>query len=408
MSLNATPASNRLHIVFLGRTNTGKSSLLNALTNQDLAVVSAISGTTTDPVKKSMELLPLGPVVLIDTPGLDDTGELGSKRIEKTKEALRQADMAIVVADAQTGLTEAEKAVIEELKKKALPYLVAYNKADLLTEEQKQKYSQEHLVSSLTKEGVNALKEALGKLKPQKDSIPLIQDLVYPGDIIFLVVPIDSAAPKGRLILPQQQVIRDALEKGALPLVTRDTELAQALTKITPTLVVTDSQAFGKVSKIVPESIPLTSFSILLSRAKGDLEEQIKGIKALLSLKDRDPVLIAEGCTHHRQCEDIGTVKIPKWIREKLQVEPDFHFTSGGEYPKDLTPYKVVIHCGGCMLPPQEMKNRLLQAKEQGVPITNYGMAIAALHNVLARSLQVFPSVANLLSKENKPPSLSA
>ena len=396
MSLNATPASNRLHIVFLGRTNTGKSSLLNALTNQDLAVVSAISGTTTDPVKKSMELLPLGPVVLIDTPGLDDTGELGSKRIEKTKEALRQADMAIVVADAQTGLTEAEKAVIEELKKKALPYLVAYNKADLLTEEQKQKYSQEHLVSSLTKEGVNALKEALGKLKPQKDSIPLIQDLVSPGDIIFLVVPIDSAAPKGRLILPQQQVIRDALEKGALPLVTRDTELAQALTKITPTLVVTDSQAFGKVSKIVPESIPLTSFSILLSRAKGDLEEQIKGIKALLSLKDHDPVLIAEGCTHHRQCEDIGTVKIPKWIREKLQVEPDFHFTSGGEYPKDLKPFKVVIHCGGCMRPPQEMKNRLLQAKEQGVPITNYGMAIAALHNVLARSLQVFPAVASL------------
>jgi [FeFe] hydrogenase H-cluster maturation GTPase HydF len=401
MSLNATPASNRLHIVFLGRTNTGKSSLLNALTNQDLAVVSAISGTTTDPVKKSMELLPLGPVVLIDTPGLDDTGELGSKRIEKTKEALRQADMAIVVADAQTGLTEAEKAVIEELKKKALPYLVAYNKADLLTEEQKRKYSQEHLVSSLTREGVNALKEALGKLKPQKDAIPLIQDLVSPGDIIFLVVPIDSAAPKGRLILPQQQVIRDALEKGALPLVTRDTELAQALTKITPTLVVTDSQAFGKVSKIVPESIPLTSFSILLSRAKGDLEEQIKGIKALLSLKNHDPVLIAEGCTHHRQCEDIGTVKIPKWIMEKLQVEPDFHFTSGGEYPKDLTPYKVVIHCGGCMLPPQEMKNRLLQAKEQGVPITNYGMAIAALHNVLARSLQVFPSVASLLSEEN-------
>lgn len=401
MSLNATPASNRLHIVFLGRTNTGKSSLLNALTNQDLAVVSAISGTTTDPVKKSMELLPLGPVVLIDTPGLDDTGELGSKRIEKTKEALRQADMAIVVADAQTGLAEAEKAVIEELKKKSLPYLVAYNKADLLTEEQKQKYSQEHLVSSLTKEGVNALKEALGKLKPQKDSIPLIQDLVSPGDIIFLVVPIDSAAPKGRLILPQQQVIRDALEKGALPLVTRDTELAQALTKITPTLVVTDSQAFGKVSKIVPESIPLTSFSILLSRAKGDLEEQIKGIKALLSLKDRDPVLIAEGCTHHRQCEDIGTVKIPKWIREKLQVEPDFHFTSGGEYPKDLKPFKVVIHCGGCMLPPQEMKNRLLQAKEQGVPITNYGMAIAALHNVLARSLKVFPAVASLLSEEN-------
>ena len=396
MSLNATPASNRLHIVFLGRTNTGKSSLLNALTNQDLAVVSAISGTTTDPVKKSMELLPLGPVVLIDTPGLDDTGELGSKRIEKTKEALRQADMAIVVADAQTGLTEAEKAVIEELKKKSLPYLVAYNKADLLTEEQKQKYSQEHLVSSLTKEGVNALKEALGKLKPQKDSIPLIQDLVSPGDVIFLVVPIDSAAPKGRLILPQQQVIRDALEKGALPLVTRDTELAQALTKITPTLVVTDSQAFGKVSKIVPESIPLTSFSILLSRAKGDLEEQIKGIKALLSLKDHDPVLIAEGCTHHRQCEDIGTVKIPKWIREKLQVEPDFHFTSGGEYPKDLKPFKVVIHCGGCMLPPQEMKNRLLQAKEQGVPITNYGMAIAALHNVLARSLKVFPAVASL------------
>ena len=401
MSLNATPASNRLHIVFLGRTNTGKSSLLNALTNQDLAVVSAISGTTTDPVKKSMELLPLGPVVLIDTPGLDDTGELGSKRIEKTKEALRQADMAIVVADAQTGLTEAEKAVIEELKKKSLPFLVAYNKADLLTEEQKKKYSQEHLVSSLTKDGVNALKEALGKLKPQKDAIPLIQDLVSPGDIIFLVVPIDSAAPKGRLILPQQQVIRDALEKGALPLVTRDTELAQALTKITPTLVVTDSQAFGKVSKIVPESIPLTSFSILLSRAKGDLEEQIKGIKALLSLKDHDPVLIAEGCTHHRQCEDIGTVKIPKWIREKLQVEPDFHFTSGGEYPKDLTPYKVVIHCGGCMLPPQEMKNRLHEAKEQGVPITNYGMAIAALHNVLARSLQVFPSVASLLSKEN-------
>ena len=394
MSLSATPSSHRIHIAFLGRTNTGKSSLVNALTNQDLALVSDISGTTTDPVKKAMEILPLGPVVIIDTPGLDDKSELGEKRMEKTREALRSADIAIVVAEATKGLQNEEKAIIEELKERKLPYLLVFNKSDQFRGVR----SDDGLyVSAKTKDGLEELKAALGKLKPEKEDAPLIRDLLQPKDVVILVVPIDSAAPKGRLILPQQQVIRDALEAGALPLVTRDTELAQALTKITPTLVVTDSQAFGKVSKIVPESIPLTSFSILLSRAKGDLEEQIKGIKALLSLKDHDPVLIAEGCTHHRQCEDIGTVKIPKWIREKLNIEPDFHFTSGGTYPKDLTPYKVIIHCGGCMLPPMEMKNRLQQAKAQNVPITNYGMAIAALHNVLARSLKVFPSIADLL-----------
>ncbi|MBR6462461.1 [bacterium] len=399
MSLSATPSSDRIHIAFLGRTNTGKSSLVNALTNQDLALVSNVAGTTTDPVKKAMEILPLGPVVIIDTPGLDDTGELGQLRIEKTKEALRSADMAIVVAEAAKGLQSEEKAIIEELKKKGLPYLVVFNKADELSEEHKKNFKEGLLVSAVTKEGVEEIKKTLPSLKPQKEDSPLIRDLLRPKDVVILVVPIDSAAPKGRLILPQQQVIRDALEAGALPLVARDTELADALVKFpNPALVVTDSQAFGKVSKIVPENILLTSFSILLSRAKGDLEEQIKGVKALLTLKSNDPVLIAEGCTHHRQCEDIGTVKLPRWIREKLSVEPDFHFTSGGTYPKDLTPYKVVIHCGGCMLPPMEMKNRLQQAKTQNVPITNYGMAIAALHGVLERSLKVFPSIANQLN----------
>jgi len=395
MSLSATPSSNRIHIAFLGRTNTGKSSLVNTLTNQDLALVSDISGTTTDPVKKAMEILPLGPVVIIDTPGLDDKSELGEKRMEKTKEAMRSADIAIVVAEATKGLQNEEKAVIEELKERKLPYLLVFNKSDQFNGPR----SEGGLyVSAITKDGLEELKAALGKLKPEKENAPLIRDLLQPKDVVILVVPIDSAAPKGRLILPQQQVIRDALEAGALPLVTRDTELADALVKFpAPALVVTDSQAFGKVSKIVPENILLTSFSILLSRAKGDLEEQIKGVKALLNLKSGDPVLIAEGCTHHRQCEDIGTVKLPRWIREKLSIEPDFHFTSGGEYPKDLTQYKVIIHCGGCMLPPMEMKNRLQQAKEQNVPITNYGMAIAALHGVLKRSLKVFPSIADLL-----------
>ena len=374
MSMNETPSGERLHIGIFGRRNAGKSSLINAITGQDLAIVSEVKGTTTDPVKKAMELLPLGPVVLIDTPGLDDEGGLGQKRMEKGLQMLRQTDILLLVIAADSMVGDLEQDILSEAKKRDLPYLIVLNKTDLLadpvqTDEKVRQIAQVLAVdpakvcpvSTDPAQGIRELKERLAKLQPKEAERPLIRDLLEEGDLVVLVVPIDSAAPKGRLILPQQQVIRDTLEAGAIPVVARDSELAQALASLgkKPRLVVTDSQAFGAVAKIVPKDIPLTSFSILMARYKGDLTVQIAGAQAIEDLKDGDTVLISEGCTHHRQCDDIGTVKMPRWIREYTGKDLHFAFTSGTEFPKDLSPYALVVHCGGCTLPLQEMRYRI-------------------------------------------------
>lgn len=405
MSINETPSGERLHIGIFGRRNAGKSSLINAITGQDLAIVSDVKGTTTDPVKKAMELLPLGPVVLIDTPGLDDEGLLGQKRMEKALQALRQTDIVILTIPADAALDGLEKTLLQEAKKRGLPFFVALNKTDLLADkkqiEEKEKEIAQALsipldvivpVSSDKNEGIHALKEKLANGIPKEQERPLIRDLLSPGDLVVLVVPIDSAAPKGRLILPQQQVIRDSLEAGAVPVVTRDSELAQALSSLgkKPRLIVTDSQVFGAVAKIVPKDIPLTSFSILMARYKGDLEVQIAGAKAIETLQDGDTVLISEGCTHHRQCDDIGTVKMPRWIKEYTGKDLQFAFTSGGEFPKDLSPYAMVVHCGGCTLPLQEMRYRISYGAKQEVAITNYGVMIAYIHGILPRVTEIF------------------
>lgn len=405
MSINETPSGERLHIGIFGRRNAGKSSLINAITGQDLAIVSNIKGTTTDPVKKAMELLPLGPVVLIDTPGLDDEGLLGQKRMEKALQALRQTDVVILAIPADAALEGLEKTLIQEAKKRGLPFFVVLNKTDLLADkkqiEEKEKEIAQALsipldviiaVSADKNEGIHALKEKLAIGIPKEQERPLIRDLLSPGDLVVLVVPIDSAAPKGRLILPQQQVIRDSLEAGAVPVVTRDSELAQALQSLgkKPRLIVTDSQVFGAVAKIVPRDIPLTSFSILMARYKGDLEVQIAGAKAIETLQDGDTVLISEGCTHHRQCDDIGTVKMPRWIKEYTGKDLHFAFTSGGEFPKDLSPYAMVVHCGGCTLPLQEMRYRITYGAKQEVAITNYGVMIAYIHGILPRVTEIF------------------
>ena len=405
MSINDTPSGERLHIGIFGRRNAGKSSLINAITGQDLAIVSDVKGTTTDPVKKAMELLPLGPVVLIDTPGLDDEGLLGQKRMEKAMQALRQTDIVILTIPADAALDGLEKTLLQEAKKRRLPFFVALNKTDLLADkkqiEEKEKEIAQALsipldvivaVSADKNEGVHALKEKLANGIPKEQERPLIRDLLSPGDLVVLVVPIDSAAPKGRLILPQQQVIRDSLEAGAVPVVTRDSELAQALSSLgkKPRLIVTDSQVFGAVAKIVPKDIPLTSFSILMARYKGDLEVQIAGAKAIETLQDGDMVLISEGCTHHRQCDDIGTVKMPRWIKEYTGKDLQFAFTSGGEFPKDLSPYAMVVHCGGCTLPLQEMRYRISYGAKQEVAITNYGVMIAYIHGILPRVTEIF------------------
>lgn len=405
MSINETPSGERLHIGIFGRRNAGKSSLINAITGQDLAIVSNVKGTTTDPVKKAMELLPLGPVVLIDTPGLDDEGLLGQKRMEKALQALRQTDVVILAIPADAALEGLEKTLIQEAKKRGLPFFVVLNKTDLLADkkqiEEKEKEIAQALsipldviiaVSADKKEGIYALKEKLANGIPKEQERPLIRDLLSPGDLVVLVVPIDSAAPKGRLILPQQQVIRDSLEAGAVPVVTRDSELAQALQSLgkKPRLIVTDSQVFGAVAKIVPRDIPLTSFSILMARYKGDLEVQIAGAKAIETLQDGDTVLISEGCTHHRQCDDIGTVKMPRWIKEYTGKDLHFAFTSGGEFPKDLSPYAMVVHCGGCTLPLQEMRYRISYGAKQEVAITNYGVMIAYIHGILPRVTEIF------------------
>ena len=399
MSLNATPSGERVHIAFFGRRNAGKSSLVNAFTGQDLAIVSDVKGTTTDPVSKAMELLPLGPVQIIDTPGLDDEGELGTLRVQRTKLVLRKTDLAILVADATAPLGETEQALLDLCRARNIPWILVRSKADLL-EAIPEAGADTIYVSAKTGYHIHELKELAARLAlGTENRRPLVSDLLQPGDTAVLVVPIDKAAPKGRLILPQQQVIRDALEAGASTLVCRETELAAALQGLNapPKLVVTDSQVFGKVAQIVPQSVPLTSFSILMARCKGDLALTVAGAAAIQNLKDGDRVLIAEGCTHHRQCEDIGTVKIPRWLAESTGRTLQYDFCSGVEFPEDLTPYALVVHCGGCTLNPKEMAARQRLAVDQAVPITNYGVLIAAVHGILPRTLQPFPAIAALL-----------
>ena len=408
MGMNQTPASERVHISFFGKRNAGKSSVINAVTGQDLAIVSSVRGTTTDPVYKTMELLPLGPVMIIDTPGIDDEGELGALRVRKSYQVLNKTDIAILVVDSTTGKGEEELALIHRFHKKGIPYLVVYNKIDLLSGEEVRDLAMsvrpgEVLVSAADGMNIQELKEKIATLKPEDThKYPLIQDLIKPLDLVILVVPIDKAAPKGRLILPQQQTIRDILERGALSLVVRDTELKSTLDHflsqgVCPKLVVTDSQAFARVSKDVPENITLTSFSILFSRYKGELETQLEGVAALSSIQDDDRILIAEGCTHHRQCGDIGTCKIPDWIRNYTGKKPVFEFTSGTEFPDDVSSYKMVVHCGGCMLNEREMKYRIACCRDQGVPITNYGLLIAQVTGILKRSLGPFPEMQKLV-----------
>lgn len=408
MGMNQTPASERVHISFFGKRNAGKSSVINAVTGQDLAIVSSVRGTTTDPVYKTMELLPLGPVMIIDTPGIDDEGELGALRVRKSYQVLNKTDIAILVVDSTTGKGEEELALIHRFHKKGIPYLVVYNKIDLLSCEGIKDLAMsvrpgEVLVSAADGMNIQELKEKIATLKPEDThKYPLIQDLIEPLDLVILVVPIDKAAPKGRLILPQQQTIRDILERGALSLVVRDTELKSTLDHflsqgVCPKLVVTDSQAFARVSKDVQENITLTSFSILFSRYKGELETQLEGVAALSSIQDDDRILIAEGCTHHRQCGDIGTCKIPDWIRNYTGKKPVFEFTSGTEFPDDVSSYKMVVHCGGCMLNEREMKYRIACCHDQGVPITNYGLLIAQVTGILKRSLGPFPEMQKLV-----------
>lgn len=408
MGMNQIPASERVHISFFGKRNAGKSSVINAVTGQDLAIVSSVMGTTTDPVYKTMELLPLGPVMVIDTPGIDDEGELGALRVRKSYQVLNKTDIAILVIDSTAGKGEEELELIHRFHKKGIPYLIVYNKIDLLSTEKIKDLAMsvragEVLVSASDGMNIQELKEKIASLKPEDThKYPLIQDLIEPLDLVILVVPIDKAAPKGRLILPQQQTIRDILERGALSLVVRDTELKSTLDHflaqgVCPKLVVTDSQAFARVSKAVPENITLTSFSILFSRYKGELETQLKGIAALSSIEDGDRILIAEGCTHHRQCGDIGTCKMPEWIRNYTGKKPVFEFTSGTEFPDDVSSYKMVVHCGGCMLNEREMKYRIACCQDQGVPITNYGILIAQVTGILKRSLGPFPEMQKLI-----------
>ena len=401
MGMNQTPASERVHISFFGKRNAGKSSVINAVTGQDLAIVSSVMGTTTDPVYKSMELLPLGPVVVIDTPGIDDEGELGALRVRKSYQVLNKTDIAILVVDSTTGKGEEEFALLHKFHEKHIPYLVVYNKIDLLSVEKIKNLAMsvragEVLVSAADGMNIQELKEKIATLKPEDThQYPLIQDLIEPLDLVILVVPIDKAAPKGRLILPQQQTIRSLLDAGCIPVVTRETELTRTLSLLRepPALVVTDSQAFGMVSRIVPDSVRLTSFSILFARYKGDLRTAVLGAAALRQLKDGDTVLISEGCTHHRQCGDIGTEKLPRWVRQYTGRDIRFVFTSGGEFPENLSPYAPIIHCGACMLGEREMQSRLRRAAEQCIPVTNYGIAIAQIHGILDRALRPFSAL---------------
>ncbi|MCI8639705.1 MAG: [FeFe] hydrogenase H-cluster maturation GTPase HydF [Coprococcus sp.] len=403
MSLNSVPSAQRVHIGIFGKRNAGKSSVINALTGQSLAIVSDVPGTTTDPVLKAMELLPLGPVVMIDTPGLDDEGELGELRIQKAYQILNKTDIALLVIDASVGVTEEDSAILERIREKKIPYIVVENKIDLTGEKEEglAKDSGDSIrVSARTGKNIYELKERIARLAPQEDmTLKLVGNLLCPEDLIVLVVPIDLAAPKGRLILPQQQTIRDILEAGAVSVVTRETELKSTLAALgkKPRMVITDSQAFKKVSEVTPEDILLTSFSILFARYKGDLMETVQGAGKLRSLGNGDRVLISEGCTHHRQCGDIGTEKLPQWIRNFTGKDLEFVFTSGTEFPQDLSPYSLIIHCGGCMLNEREMKYRLGCARDQKIPMTNYGIAIACMNGILTRALQPFPEFQDII-----------
>jgi len=404
MELNNTPSGERVHIAFFGRRNAGKSSLVNAVTGQNISVVSDVKGTTTDPVKKAMELLPIGPVLIIDTPGFDDEGELGNLRVEKTREILAKTDIAVLAADCTLPMGDTEKALIALFADKKIPYIVARTKSDLLSAAPVSSGSKNHAfyVSAADGTGINALKEAIGALARQKENTRhLVSDLLTPGDLVLLVTPIDESAPKGRLILPQQQTVRDILDAHCTAIVCQDTELTATLAMLAkkPRLVITDSQAFGRVAKDTPPDIPMTSFSILFARYKGDLATLIRGAAVLSTLRDGDRVLISEGCSHHRQCGDIGTVKLPGWIEKYTGAKPSYSFTSGGTFPADLSEYRLVIHCGGCMLNEAEMASRMQTADRAGIPMVNYGIAIAHLHGILKRSLEPFPDMLSLLEE---------
>lgn len=391
-NLNETPSGERVHIAFFGLRNAGKSSLVNAVTGQSLSVVSDIKGTTTDPVKKAMELLPVGPVVIIDTPGIDDEGTLGELRVKKAVEILSKTDIAVLTHDSANEFNEAEKKLISVFSEKNIPYIIAFSKSDTDTVTKPVKEN-EIAVSAKTGSNINELKELIAKYAKNTSAEKfIVSDLISSKDTVLLVIPIDKAAPKGRLILPQQMVLRDILDKGAIAVTCRETELAETLSKLKeqPKLVITDSQVFGKVSHMLDESIPLTSFSILMARYKGELGILVNGAKALSELKNSDKVLISEGCTHHRQCGDIGSVKIPMWIEKFTGTKPEYSFSSGGDFPEDLSRFSLVIHCGGCMLNEKEMNSRIKRCIAQNIPIVNYGIAIAHMHGILERSISVF------------------
>lgn len=402
MGMNQTPASERIHIGFFGKRNAGKSSVVNKVTGQTLAIVSPVKGTTTDPVYKTMELLPMGPVMIIDTPGIDDEGRLGELRVKKTYQVLNKTDVAVLVVDGTVGITDVDQEMIRMFKEKDIPYIVVFNKKDLCEQCSNMEGVLSIWVSAEKGDGIHELKEKIAALSRQEESEKrIVGDMILPGDFVVLVVPVDSAAPKGRLILPQQQTIRDILDAGGITVVVKDSELKDALDGLgrKPKMVITDSQAFDKVSKITPEDIMLTSFSILFARYKGSLESTVKGAAGLNKLKDGDKVLISEGCTHHRQCEDIGTVKIPRWIERYTGKKLVYEWSSGTEFPEDLSDYSLVVHCGGCMLNEREMKYRQKQAGRQGIPMTNYGILIACTQGILKRSLMPFPEILRFLSE---------
>lgn len=402
MGLNSTPSADRVHIGFFGRRNAGKSSVVNAVTGQELAVVSEIKGTTTDPVQKAMELLPMGPVVIIDTPGIDDEGSLGELRVRKTKQILNKTDVAVLVVDKTVGMTAVEEELVGIFQEKKIPYVVVYNKQDLSGNSVP---NEEYYIEVSAKTGfqIEALKEKIARLAvTEEPKLKIVGDIIKPSDFVVLVVPIDKAAPKGRLILPQQQTIRDILESDATAIVVKEFELRETLEQLgkKPSLVITDSQVFAKVSADTPRDIPLTSFSILFARYKGNLQTVVQGAAAIETLQDGDKVLISEGCTHHRQCDDIGSVKIPRWLKNYTRKELQIELSSGTEFPEDLSSYKLIIHCGGCMLNEREMKYRLKCAGDQNVPITNYGIAIAYMQGILRRSVEVFPHILAELPEE--------
>lgn len=408
MSLNATPSSERVHIGIFGKRNAGKSSLINAITGQNLAIVSEAKGTTTDPVYKAMELLPLGPVMIIDTPGIDDEGVLGSLRIQKAYQVLNKTDIALVIIDAAVGPSAEDLRLIKRINAKKIPLLIVINKCETINEDKKTAYQallsngKLLFVSAEQKLNIFELKEAITQTVPaDENKAQIVADLLSPSDFVVLVVPIDSAAPKGRLILPQQQTIRDILEADAAAIVVKENELTNTLQNLgkRPKLVITDSQVFKKVAAETPADILLTSFSILFARYKGNLQTAVQGVTALDSLEDGDKILIGEGCTHHRQCDDIGTVKLPRWIKEYTGKNPEFIFTSGTEFPLDLSPYKIIIHCGACMLNEREMQYRIKCAADQNIPFTNYGITIAYINGILKRTVEPFPQIYKLLDK---------